>query len=435
MTSKHSSVGLTIGARDEQQDCVMTVPMRRADAIVGELLVLADGMGGHAGGQEASRLVVETVVETFSAAPRTDTPLRLMRALEQANQAIATATDDDPELRGMGATLIAVAVDYKARMIHWISVGDSHLYLFSRAELQKLNADHSFAPLLAKQVAAGELTVQEAAVHEKRNTLMSAIIGRPIPMIDEGASPLEAGQSLLLASDGLDSLAQDQVVSTLRDASSTAAAVQRLLKLIEEEQRSEQDNTSVVVFHAAKSLFEGGDSMPSRNARASMSRSSKALLIVIIVASLLLSGGVAGWVIGVNSSSGSSEREQSQTSNDTNLPAGGQDVSAEDADLPGVNPNADIVENVSDEIVEANNLQVEEEREAQPANRNPRAAPSEAPSSNEGSPPAANQPSTVPSATPSSRIGPDFLEDDGLPDPEATTTPSKASSVDAANSS
>lgn len=423
MSGLHSSVGLTIGARDEQQDCAIAVPLQRGERIVGELLILADGMGGHAGGQEASRLVVDAVVETFASSVHLDSSTRLTQALDRANQAVGTATKENPELRGMGATLIAVAVDFKARLVNWISVGDSHLYLAQGTELQKLNADHSFAPLLAKQVAAGELTELEAANHEKRNTLMSAIIGRPIPMIDQGEAPLEAGRSLLLASDGLDTLTADAVAHTLRSASSANAAARELLQRVEDERRPEQDNTSVVVFNVSKKLIGAGSSNISRSKN--KSGSSKVLLIFIIVASLLLSGGVAGWLIGSSSGSTTNNGASSSEVDDTAFPSTQRDVSAEIDEEARGDSNPDIVENATTEVVEANTLLEEEERASQPVRTapiRPRPGATQAPAPASAS----ETPDPTPSKAPESQIGPDFLDDGGAPAAAVTSEPPSA---------
>ncbi|MEQ1615858.1 MAG: protein phosphatase 2C domain-containing protein, partial [Hyphomicrobiaceae bacterium] len=139
------------GARRYQEDAAGFFPGARSVASL--LAVLADGMGGHAGGATASRLVLDTFMECFNASGAA-MPVRLGAALDAANAAIAQIVSETPGLSGMGSTLVGAA--FGPDGLEWISVGDSPLYLYRRAEIALLNEDHSLAPALDQLAAEGK---------------------------------------------------------------------------------------------------------------------------------------------------------------------------------------------------------------------------------------------------------------------------------------
>jgi len=131
------------------------------------------------------------------------------------------------------------------------SVGDSPLFLFRDGKLEKINRDHSLYGDLLELVAAGKLTQAEADADPRKNTLMSAITGEPLARIDVNAIELEPGDTVVLASDGIDSLAPPRLAEVLaqthsEDPASRAAAI---LKAVEQVGRPKQDNTTVIVYH------------------------------------------------------------------------------------------------------------------------------------------------------------------------------------------
>ena len=182
------------------------------------LAVVADGMGGHAGGAVASRLVVDAVVRAV------EQGRGLADGLQAANAAVRSGASNKPELDGMGSTLVATIVaDDEVR---WISVGDSPLYLVSAGRLKRLNADHSMAPQIDALVARGVMTAEEGAVHPGRHTLREAVMGQPLGLIDQGSQRLPADARLLLCSDGVHSLSDaDIAVQSTKPVRSLIAAV------------------------------------------------------------------------------------------------------------------------------------------------------------------------------------------------------------------
>lgn len=213
------------------------------------IAVLADGMGGHVGGAKASKLTCSSFLKTY---PKIDGPKdkRLLLSLDQSNKDIASEIEKDNELNGMGCTLIGVCVDRSG--VHWVSVGDSLLYLFHNKKLSKLNEDHSLAPVLNDLVARGEMTSNEAAHHPKRNMLRSAITGDEIKLVDlnREAVPLSRGDWLILASDGLATLSNDQIAKLVVRNSTKGAdqMAQALIAGVKKKDLEGQDNITVVAI-------------------------------------------------------------------------------------------------------------------------------------------------------------------------------------------
>ena len=244
------------GARPYQEDALALWPgsnpidpgLAGAGVPASFVAVLADGMGGHAGGAVASRLVCECFLRTFREA---DAPIldRLGAALVAANDAIAKAADEDPLLNGMGSTVVGAV--FGADGLRWLSVGDSPLYLYRAGEVALLNEDHSLAPALDLMAATGKITHEQARADPRRHMLRSAVTGEEIDMIDMSRQPLalESGDYIVLASDGVDTLEPAEVARIIqgyaRDgAKSVAKAIIRAVEALRE---PHQDNATVLV--------------------------------------------------------------------------------------------------------------------------------------------------------------------------------------------
>lgn len=239
------------GERDYQED-TLDVQLLAADAgpRANELLlVLADGMGGCAGGEIASRLVVDRFCAAYSSSLM-EVPDALRSGLEAANESIADAVLDAPKLRGMGSTLVGSVI--RENNLYWVSVGDSPLWVCRGGALQRLNADHSLVPLLELMVSSGELTRGELLTDPRRCMLRSALAGETIALVDlcETSFQLEAGDVVMLASDGVETLAEDQLVAVLlnqRDKSLQELA-DNLMASIDAAGHDSQDNASVILY-------------------------------------------------------------------------------------------------------------------------------------------------------------------------------------------
>jgi protein phosphatase len=243
--------GQLLGEREAQEDALATQYVETDDDANGgeQILVLADGMGGHVGGATASNLAVSTFLETYL---QSDADIRqaLRSALDRANEDIALKMEENPEFLDMGTTLIGAVVCNNH--LYWISVGDSPLWLYRNGELQRLNADHSMVPVLEGLVEIGRLTEDEAANDTRRNHLRSAVTGEELTLVDLCPEPasLQSGDLVLLASDGVETLSESELVTLLNKSEDepTQQLVGTVLQAVEEAERPEQDNASLILY-------------------------------------------------------------------------------------------------------------------------------------------------------------------------------------------
>ncbi|WP_339723247.1 protein phosphatase 2C domain-containing protein [uncultured Paraglaciecola sp.] len=223
------------------------------------LFLLCDGMGGHVGGKQASSLAVEEFVKGFGHHNNSSIYQRLEAGLTAANVAIKHRVSQSSELRGMGTTLVAVYMCKET--IQWVSVGDSPLWLIRDNQIQRLNADHSLAAVLNKLVKLGEITAQDAANDPKRHALLSSVSGEEIKHIDLRESPFELqnGDCLILASDGLETLSEQQIIRLVSGNGKPEECAAQLLGAIKTFQKPQQDNATVIVYrHGEASKEEQG---------------------------------------------------------------------------------------------------------------------------------------------------------------------------------
>ncbi len=249
---------LNRGCRDYQEDAIATDFPRGADF---GYAVLSDGMGGHAAGDVASKIVVTEVFSELkfqsSDGERFSQNVRdiLQSAAVSANACMAAHTTNNPDTAGMGATLVAPVI--VRDQLFWISIGDSPLYLFRRGELRQLNEDHSLGPHIDYMVRSGMMSEDVGRNHPDRNALTSVLIGEVIERIDCPDKPLRLrdGDILVVASDGLQFLSNRDIRRVLDETSNmdSTAIADRLLKELRELDDPEQDN---VCFSVIKVAFQ-----------------------------------------------------------------------------------------------------------------------------------------------------------------------------------
>jgi protein phosphatase len=236
------------GKRAQQED-FSAVWRPSGDGSSGPLLVvLADGMGGHVSGQLASRIACEHYISTFVAG-KGDIGPRMARALDASNGSIAAAVGRNAQLKGMGCTLVAGYLDWDG--LRWVSVGDSTLLLYRNGTLHRLNADHSHGAMLDMQAAAGIISEEAARTDFRRRALHSALTGDRIPMQDLELHPfpLQSGDWVIVASDGLLTLDGNEIATIIRDheAGPAERLAEKLLDSVDGRQEPQQDNTTLVV--------------------------------------------------------------------------------------------------------------------------------------------------------------------------------------------
>jgi len=207
------------------------------------LFVVADGMGGHAGGDVASAIAVKRISETdrLYTSPN-DAEFALQAALLAANSLLAETVFEHGELTGMGTTVTGMLrVGNHVAIAH---IGDSRLYLFRDGELTQVSADHTFVQRL---VDSGRITQEEAAVHPRRSVLMR-VLGDvdASPEIDTTVMETRPGDRWLICSDGLSSyVAEDKMQTILSSVPVAKTAADKLVK--ESLDQGAPDNVTVVL--------------------------------------------------------------------------------------------------------------------------------------------------------------------------------------------
>jgi protein phosphatase len=235
-----TDVGCT---RKNNEDCygLFTSEGARGDCLV----VLADGMGGAASGEVASRLAVATVSREFKRSRnRGATPRALARALETANHAIYTRSNADSTKRGMGTT--CTAAWWSEGAWQWAHVGDSRAYLVKGGTIEQLTTDHTLAAELE-----GRKVANEGAVANANHVLTRNLGAAESVEVDTSGSPvtLEPGAALVLCSDGLSNLVADEEIGEIVTGEDPEEACRSLVELARA--RGGPDNITVVIAKAA----------------------------------------------------------------------------------------------------------------------------------------------------------------------------------------
>lgn len=222
------------------------------------LFMVADGMGGHLGGEYASRIAVKTVEEivrqllddpdaTISADivfDRSDPGEVLKYAIRIASQRIFDEAARNPNLRGMGTTTVALLLrDGKGFIAH---VGDSRAYLVKGGEIKQLTADHS---LVAEQLRAGFITPEELKNHKFKNIITRSVGFQNDVEIDLLIRDLDTDDQFLLCSDGLTNLVEDADIGKIVSKNGPKEACRKLIELANK--RGGDDNVTVILARIA----------------------------------------------------------------------------------------------------------------------------------------------------------------------------------------
>lgn len=209
----------------------------------GRFFIVADGMGGHAGGQEASKIATEEIKTYLDDHWESDEPsmLLLEEALKEANEGILKDQETHPERGDMGTTVVLVAFrEEKPWVAH---IGDSRLYRLRGTQLEQITEDHTW---VAKALQAGEITKEEARNHPWRHVLSQCLGRRDIHQIDIETLDVQPGDRLLLCSDGLtEEVPDDLITASIEESSNIEEAV---TKLVEEAKKAGgSDNVTVII--------------------------------------------------------------------------------------------------------------------------------------------------------------------------------------------
>jgi PPM family protein phosphatase len=237
--------------RSGNEDSILCEPLESVlVAERGLFCAVADGMGGHAAGEEASSMAVKIARDSFYGGSGEANPIETLRlAVAQANLAIYEAGAGKTGRDHMGTTLTA-AVLFNHRVIVG-HVGDSRCYLVQGNEIRQISRDHSW---VAEEVEAGRMTPEQARVNPRRNIITRALGLRPDVEVDTYEAEIEPGNILVICSDGLHGLVgEDEIISYVRRLP-PADAVDALVHLAND--RGGPDNISVVV---ARVMGDGAD--------------------------------------------------------------------------------------------------------------------------------------------------------------------------------
>jgi protein phosphatase len=204
------------------------------------LLIVADGMGGHRGGDTASRLALEVLGTAMSNAAAPDGSL-LERAIEDANARVRSESEANLELRGMGTTCVALL--FAPGNAAWVAhVGDSRAYRWRRGSLEALTRDHS---LVGELVRRGEITPEEAEVHPRRNEILRSIGITSAVEVELRPIDVLPGDRYLLCSDGLSGVVSEHEISAVLAAEPPDRAAQILVDAANA--RGGPDNVTVAI--------------------------------------------------------------------------------------------------------------------------------------------------------------------------------------------
>jgi serine/threonine protein phosphatase PrpC len=241
-----------IGSRARQEDAFIFSDTDHASSVEngGVVAVVADGMGGLQRGDEASAVAVRIFLDRYSAVATPSTIDDAMReALTAANEAVFQQARAAGTAGATGTTLAAAVI--RETRLHWISTGDSRVYLYRRGALRQLSADHIFAVELDKAAQAGKISPASAAEHPERESLTSCLGMATIPHTDEGViDGLTADDLVLVCSDGLyKSLGEKEIARVLAAPGEDPAGA--LLDAVLERSQSHQDNVTILTMTVA----------------------------------------------------------------------------------------------------------------------------------------------------------------------------------------
>lgn len=223
----------------------------------GRFFIVADGMGGHAGGQEASRIAIQ-IVQSYLKEHWTDSSSSqalLSQALKESNEAILKDQLDNPERGDMGTTVVAALfrpepdvngngeMPAESEMAWSAHIGDSRLYRMRDGELHQITEDHTW---VARALKAGELNPDQARTHPWRHVLSQCLGREDLQQMDVKPFDIQSGDRLLLCSDGLtEELSDDLIALHLKSISANEKAVQSLVTAAKE--KGGRDNITVIL--------------------------------------------------------------------------------------------------------------------------------------------------------------------------------------------
>jgi PPM family protein phosphatase len=210
------------------------------------LYAVADGMGGHLGGEIAAQMCVDTIEEQICNKDlRGDTKMKLVQALQAANERVYEASISDPKLSGMGTTATCLSVTAHGAVI--AQVGDSRAYFVSQSGIWQLTKDHS---VVAEKLRAGLITREQVKTDSSRNVITRSVGIEPILRVETFEMQIRSGDFFLLCSDGVSGALDDpQILAILQPNPMNASSLQETLdRLVAEATRASGDDNATAVL-------------------------------------------------------------------------------------------------------------------------------------------------------------------------------------------
>ena len=239
----------TIGNREEQQDCIgYDIKSNKMIAVI------CDGMGGHEGGEIASQTAVERLLtEYYSLLPFHDIDQFFVESVIAIDGEISRLTKDDGTPLMAGTTIVAVIII--ENQLHWLSVGDSRIYLYRNGELVRPTVDHNYSLLLKQRLLDGEITEKDYQKESEKGSMLISFLGKgDLPMIDYSSTPLSLfqGDVILLSSDGMfKNLSEKDICKIIKNYDSAEDAVIEMEKRATKQARidnKKRDNVSLLMI-------------------------------------------------------------------------------------------------------------------------------------------------------------------------------------------
>lgn len=209
-------------------------------AMKGALFIVADGMGGHAAGEVASEIAVDTVSNVYYMDDNLDVAVPLLQAIKRANAAIHQRAAENMLRSGMGTTCVAAVL--RGNMAYIANVGDSRAYLIRQGQVKQISLDHSW---VAEQVRAGLLSEEQARTHAQRNVITRSLGTQPDVEVDVFREQIQPGDFLVLCTDGLSGLISDEELMRIVERSVPQESVYHLVERANE--NGGPDNITAIV--------------------------------------------------------------------------------------------------------------------------------------------------------------------------------------------
>lgn len=224
--------------REVNQDWVFV-----SDTPIGKLpnlLVVADGMGGHKAGEFASRFAVEVLREELAKSTDENPEVMMKKAITTANQKLLETAREDERFNGMGTTLVVATVI--ERTLYFANIGDSRLYLLNE-EIKQLSKDHS---LVQEMVRLGGINQEDAKHHPDKNIITRAVGVKEKIEIDFFEYRLKKGDVILMCTDGLNNMVEDEeIFRIVKSSRDVVEAVERLIEKAND--NGGNDNIGIIV--------------------------------------------------------------------------------------------------------------------------------------------------------------------------------------------